>query len=107
MMLYGLKRGWEQRGEKFKVVTDSRNVVGCIIIMTLKKVTLIFEDLMEYKRLIHMPWTCTMVYTSRESNRVANFLAKMGHHLDTPKLIFEDPSLEMAGIFMKFSFFLA
>lgn len=97
-LLYGLKRGCEQRIKKIIVESNFKSVIKWVNENT-EEGHHFFSEIMECKQLIHMPWTCSVKYISRKSNEVANCLVKMSHHhLGNQKVIFDNPPLEVVDL---------
>lgn len=78
---------------------DSRNVI-CWIKADLEEGNRFSDDIMECKRLIHMPWTCKIKFIPRQANEVADCLAKVGHLLGISDVMFDDPPPGVDDLFI-------
>ena len=97
-LLFGLNHAWEQRIEKIMVETDSKNVVRYII-EDAEEGHPFHEEILECKKLLHMPWTCHFKFVPRQANNVADCLAKLGQNFDDHSVIFVDPPMEVSSLF--------
>ena len=93
----GLKLVWRAGFRRVLVESDSKYVVMLLTNPTPLNHPLlnIIEDC---KKLIDQNWSCTVHHIYRESNRVADFMANLGHSLDLGTTFFDDPPGQISAI---------
>ena len=73
-----------------------------IIVNVLNKTTPVNHPLYSLihscKNLIDEDWQCLIRHVYRESNKVADYLANLGHSLELGVTYFEDPPLQVLGL---------
>lgn len=93
----GLKIAWKAGYKKVVVESDSQNAI-----LLLKKNTLanhpLFSIIQECKAIFENEWSCHILHIYRESNRVADRLACLGHSLELGLTLFEDPPTQISDV---------
>ncbi|KAK3211028.1 hypothetical protein Dsin_015734 [Dipteronia sinensis] len=94
----GLKFVWETGFRKVEVESDSKVIVELL----LKKIDLkhpIFSLINSYKKMIDSDWCCKVCHVYRESNRLVDCLASLGHYLNPGIVFFENPPPKVLATF--------
>ncbi|KAK3219521.1 hypothetical protein Dsin_013491 [Dipteronia sinensis] len=93
----GLKLVWKEGHKKVVVESDSQNVV-----LLLTKTSSINHPLLSIiqacKDMIACDWSCHILHAYRETNRVDDGLACLGHSLDLGITIFKGPPSQIIGV---------
>ncbi|KAI9193852.1 hypothetical protein LWI28_000667 [Acer negundo] len=93
----GLKIIWKVGFRKVIIESDSQTTV----LLVSSKSPLnhpLFILIQECRYLMNHDWSCNIHHVYRESNRVVDCLAKLGHSLDLGTTVFDIPPAEITGV---------
>ncbi|KAK3231085.1 hypothetical protein Dsin_002966 [Dipteronia sinensis] len=92
-----LKLAWNAGFRKVMVESDSQTAVLLLSnIIPLNHP--LFNIIRACKSILENEWSCNLHHNYRESNRVADFLANLGHALDLKLTVFEEPPTQISSI---------
>ncbi|KAK3220790.1 hypothetical protein Dsin_014760 [Dipteronia sinensis] len=86
----GLKIIWKAGFKKVIIESDSQSIVALLSNDSPTNNPL-FSIIQACRSLINNEWSCNIHHVYRESNRVADYLAKMGQSLEPGISFFKDP----------------
>ena len=90
-ILEGLKLAWKADFKKVLVESDSQS--GVLLLNNTTPLNYpLFNIIRACKSLLDYDWSCTIHHIYKESNKVADYLANLGHSLDLGVTMFEDPT---------------
>ncbi|KAK2634118.1 hypothetical protein Ddye_028910 [Dipteronia dyeriana] len=93
----GLKIIWKAGFRNVTIELDSQTVVF-LLSNNSPMNHLLFSLIQECRSLMNNDWRCIIHHVYRESNRVADCLAIMGHSLDLGLTFFNTPPFEISGV---------
>ncbi|KAK2662858.1 hypothetical protein Ddye_001432 [Dipteronia dyeriana] len=96
-ILEGLKIIWKAGFKKVIIESDSQAAVDLLSNNSSMNHPL-FSIIQACKALINNEWSCNIQHVYRESNRVVDCLAKLGHSLELGFSVFKDPPPQVAVV---------
>ena len=96
-ILEGLKLAWSTGFRKVVVESDSQAAVT-LLTSDISKYHPLYNIVRACKSFMEKDWSCSMHHIYRERNRVADYLANLGHSLMLGISVFEDPPPQVSAI---------